>query len=116
MNYSNECRSRVRWVSSREKVRRSMLDFRCWFISVVFCLPQIAFNMGDRFYYLPEVFVIKSVMNTGVQGAGFPYNKMGMRAEAGTLFPSSITFRVEMTNVVSSVTQNPKIPTARFQR
>ena len=57
----------------------------------------MAFNVGDRVYYLPEVFVVKSVVKTGVYRVQGSDSKIRKVAEAGTLFPSSITSRAEMT-------------------
>ena len=53
--------------------------------------------MDDRVYYLSEVFVIKSVVKTGVYRVQGSVSKIRKMAEAGTLFPSSITGRDEMT-------------------
>ena len=57
----------------------------------------MAFNVDDCVYYLPEVFVIKSVVKTGVYRVQGSVSKIRKVAEAGTLFPSSITSRLEMT-------------------
>ena len=57
----------------------------------------MAFIVDDRVYYLPEVFVIKSVKTTGVYRVQKSVSKIRKVAEAGTLFPSSITGRAEMT-------------------
>ena len=73
------------------------LHFSCWFISFVFLSPLDGFQVDDRVYYLPEVFVIKSVVKTGVYRVQGSVSKIRKVAEAGTLFPSSITGRAEMT-------------------